>query len=73
MAMMHLLGLRIAKVDASDDKETTIQKLLQDDIVKGYCIAEWKVTDGDKPPFFSMGLLFWAIPCPAELAAKVMG
>ncbi|KAF4805757.1 hypothetical protein CGCSCA5_v015065 [Colletotrichum siamense] len=75
MAMMHLLAVRIARVNTSDDEKTSLRKMLQDEIVARYWIAECRAEDksDQKSTFFSMGLLFWAITHPTELEAKIKG
>uniref|UniRef100_L2FS78 Uncharacterized protein n=1 Tax=Colletotrichum fructicola (strain Nara gc5) TaxID=1213859 RepID=L2FS78_COLFN len=45
MAMMHLLAVRIARVNPSDDEKTSLRKMLQDEIVARYWIAECRDED----------------------------
>lgn len=74
MAMMHLLALRIAGVDVSDDPRIAAVKIMWDGVLAGNWWAE--VTDEDtnteKSLFFSMKLLMWAIDNPTKLENKIM-
>ena len=75
MAMMHLLVVCIGKVNLSDDNETRIRKIVQDEVLVGHWFMERRAGDGSghKPTFFSMGLLVWAISNRTELENKIMG
>lgn len=74
MAVMHLLALRIAGVEVSDDPRIAAVKIMWDGVLAGNWWAEVTDEDADteKSLFFSMKLLLWAIDNPTKLEDKIM-